>query len=387
MHKVLGVAASLFIISMFTACRTESTDESASLVATETLLRLPLDENTSNVSAHLEYFYDARSGEEMLYSLNPIRNEIQAYILETDQRVKSLPFEVEGDRGVGNISAFYVHSSDSLLLFPINGNRLFLTDSDAINIERINYRVPDGYGSANVGSTFFSAKPYLKNGKLIAKSLYQGNYSTVDNEELSTRHVSYSIDLNNGDVTSAQHTYPDGYMEEVKKHFQFSFSASVNGIAYSFWGDHNLYLSRNQGQEWSVKPAQSQYMREAWEALPLGGDRMDRAKYFATSAHYGNIIWDTYREVYYRFCYPKVEIEGEEDLRLLAQFPTTFSIIILDKELNILGEEFFDGKEAMVTSNAFVGLKGLYISVNHPESPDNQEDFLSFRLFSLEGLG
>lgn len=379
-----GVTVFLLFVMLLSACGKKATVVPVSLSASKALLRLGLDENTSNISEHLEYYYDQQSRKEFLFSLNTIKNEIQIYDLQNSQLVKNLTFTVEGDRGVGNISAFHVHNLDSIFLFPGNGNRMFLTDSDIKSIQRINYQVPDGYGNAIVSSTYFSAKPYLQHGKLVTKTLYQGNYSTIDNQELSTRHVSYAVVLNSGKAINLSSTYPDDYWADVKKHFQFSFSANENGNVYSFWGDHSLYLSKGLDAEWTKVSARSTYLREQWEALPLGGTRMDRTRYFAASAHYGNIIYDPYREVYYRFVYPKVEVENEQDLRQLALYPVEFSIMILDKNLNILGEKFF--KEPFVTSNVFVGKEGLYMSINHPSNLDNQEDFLSFRLYQLTGL-
>lgn len=67
----------------------------------------------------------------------------------------------------------------------------------------------------------------------------------------------------------------------------------------------------------------------------------------------------------------------------LRQFPKEFSIMILDNELNIIGETLMEG-DKYVPNNMFVTEEGLYISVNHPDNPDNREDFLSFALLVLE---
>ena len=67
----------------------------------------------------------------------------------------------------------------------------------------------------------------------------------------------------------------------------------------------------------------------------------------------------------------------------LRQFPKEFSIMILDNELNIIGETLMEG-DKYVPNNMFVTEDGLYISVNHPDNPDNREDFLSFALLVLE---
>jgi hypothetical protein len=384
MRRITQSLLVLLVIITVASCDNQKAITPVSLIPSENLLTFRIDENTANISAYLEHYYDDKSDTEMLVSLNSINNELQFFNLENGALIKKLPFEMEGDRGVGSISGFYVHNLDSIFLFPSNGNRLFLADYVAKEIKRINYDVPDGYGNTQVSSTYFSAKPYFSDGKLIAKTLYQGSYSRVSNEELSTRNLSYAIDLSNGAVETLPTTYPNDYWSDVKKHFQFSFSASENGYVYSFWGDHSIYISKTIGTEWTKVTARSEYLRGEWEALPLGGDRMDRRRYFAASAHYGNVIYDPFRQVYYRFVYPKIDTESDDDLRQLALYPSKFSIMILDEALNTLGEQFFDSP--FLTSNAFVGKEGLYLSINHPENEENQEDYLSFKLLSLEGV-
>jgi len=381
-----GLQLTLLFLSFFVldACQGDNKASFVSLIASEELLSFELDGSTSNISTFLELYYDENANRELLFSLNQMNNEVQVYDLESQQLINRMPFDVEGERGVGNISGFHVQNLDSLFLFPNNGNRLFLTDSKAEEIRRIDYRVPDGYGNAQVTSSYFSANAFLQSGQLVVKTLYQGNYSNINNQELGKKYLSSAIDLSSGLAEHIPITYPEDYMEDVKKHFQFSLSTSDNGTVYSFWADHELYLMKTSTSERSKIEAASQYLGGEWEALPLGGDRLDRARYFATSAHYGNIIYDPFRSVYYRFCYPKVDVSSDEDLRMQALYPSTFSVMILDKELNVLGEEFFNKDVKLLTSNVFVGSKGLYISVSHPDNVLNEEAYMRFKLYELK---
>ncbi len=380
MNRILFLTLFALLLS---SCQKEYSNQSVALSASEELLTFRINENTSNISDQLVYFYDKATDQELLFSLNSILNEVQVFELNKGQLVKTLPFEVEGERGVGNISGMFIHNLDSIFLFPANGNRLYLTDGEAERIHRIDYEAPEGYGNAQVGSRYFSAIPFLKGDRLITKAMFQGNYGTIKREELSQLHLSYSIDLKTSKVQNSNHTYPNDYWSDAKKHFQYSTTASDNGVVYSLWGDHNLYFARTADGQLEAKTARSQYFNDEWEAIPLAGDRMDRRRYFAASAHYGNIIYDSFRSVYYRFCYPKVAIEDEGDLRDLALFPNKFSILILDENLKVIGEEFFGADTQLVTSNFFVGKRGLYLSINHPDNPDNREDYLSFKLFEL----
>lgn len=383
MHK-RWLLTLLFFSFLILGCQGSISESSVSLIASENLLSFELDDSTSNISAFLGLYYEENSDRELLFSLNQINNEIQVYNIEDQRLVNKLLFDIEGERGVGSITGFHIQNLDSLFLFPNNGNRFFLTNDNANEIRRFDYKVPEGYGNAQVASSYFSANAFLQSGQLMVKTLYQGNYSNINNEELGEKYLSSAINLSSGLAEHIPITYPEDYMEDVKKHFQFSLSTSDNGTVYSFWADHNLYLMKTSTSEKSKVEAPSQYLGGEWEPLPLGGDRVDRARYFATSAHYGNIIYDPFRSVYYRFCYPKVDVSNDEDLRMQALYPSTFSVMILDEELNVLGEEFFGEDVKLLTSNVFVGRKGLYISVSHPDNDLNEEDYMRFRLYELK---
>jgi hypothetical protein len=57
--------------------------------------------------------------------------------------------------------------------------------------------------------------------------------------------------------------------------------------------------------------------------------------------------------VYYRFCFPSIEIKGQEEINQLRAYPTDFSIMILDSKLKILGETRFTD-ENLAPNNVFV---------------------------------
>ncbi|WP_366784804.1 DUF4221 family protein [uncultured Phocaeicola sp.] len=58
--------------------------------------------------------------------------------------------------------------------------------------------------------------------------------------------------------------------------------------------------------------------------------------------YYGDIIYDEYRQLYYRMAYPKESLqEGESLSDMMQSGRIRFSIIILDKDLNVVGETMF----------------------------------------------
>jgi len=58
-------------------------------------------------------------------------------------------------------------------------------------------------------------------------------------------------------------------------------------------------------------------------------------------------------------------------------------VMVFDENLNLITERLFEG-ETYWPDNSFVGEKGLYLSINHPDNPENKEDQMSFELIELK---
>ena len=85
----------------------------------------------------------------------------------------------------------------------------------------------------------------------------------------------------------------------------------------------------------------------------------------------------------HRIAYPEVEFERNEDfLEVFRTGRKQFSIIILDKDLNVVGETLFPP----YTYNPkviFVDKDGLYISISHYKREDYSDDWLRFQRIDL----
>ena len=74
----------------------------------------------------------------------------------------------------------------------------------------------------------------------------------------------------------------------------------------------------------------------------------------------------------------------DDDIKPLSDNPhQSFSIIILNKDYEIIGETKFPGN-TYAHHLCFVGKKGLYISENDENNPQFDENKLVFRCFTLQ---
>lgn len=377
--------APIFLLSL--SCSNpsaEEVDQARSLRKTDIMLELAIDSVTANISTFLTYYDDGQNETGYLFSINSQNNSLQLYDLTNETLVRAIPFETDGERGVGRLEGIYVSDFENILLFPSQVNRLYLIDATGSLFQKIEYELPEGYSNAQVSSSFFAATPSLENGKLTAQTIYLGNYRSISNEELAMKHTGYIIDLQTGKTEMLPHFFPADYYGLGIKHFKFSSVQTEKGAIYSFFGDHHLYYSETLNAPLKKKEARSQYINQVIESFPASGNALDRARYYSASSHYGSLLHDPYRKVFYRFCYPEVEINDMQALRNNIQYPQKFSIMVLNEDLNILGETLFDDNTELVPQNAFVGKKGLYLSVNHAENLLNDEGYFKFRLLKLD---
>lgn len=122
---------------------------------------------------------------------------------------------------------------------------------------------------------------------------------------------------------------------------------------------------------------------EAISFNPLPRDQKKGPKASLEVARYGDLVYDPYRKVYYRFAYPAVELADEVDWLGRAVYGRKkCSIIILDEDFSIKGETLLP-EEVYNTYVYFINKDGLYISKDYQMNYDQSEDFMTFELFDL----
>lgn len=379
---ILPLAAALLLMQ---SCGSgpENITTPQELVSDGQLVSLQIDSQTSNVSDGLFPYQDENGS--WLFNLNMSNNEIQLYNLDSGRMHKRIVFDLEGPDGVGFVQGFYVQSMDSIFLFGYPGGELHLSDTSAKVISKITYEPPAEYSPAFIHNAYFIADPIVSEDKLLVKTRPDMRASEATSAYLSDKKLTYSIDLTTGEVTLSEMGYPENYAEEGAKQLDFSMARAEDKQVYSFIADHNLYVYDMDGELLSVAPAKSQYLEQTFQTFPDINDRTALYSYLFASDRYERLLYDEYRGVFYRFVFPKVEVQNEEEINQLRRFPRKFSVIILNKDLNVLGEKLMP-ENTYYPGNSFVGKGGLYISISHPDNPRNKEDLMSFEVFKLKEL-
>ncbi len=372
MKSVLSIAILLF----FFGCTRQSDKSEVKITITHDALVLPISDQTANISNGLQGLHMA--GREYLASLNWLANSLQLFDIQQENLIKEINFDIDGPNGVGRVFDAYVHNFDSILLFTQTANQVALTDTSGTIYNRIDYLPPAGLTNAFVMNAYFISYPVITGRQMIVKAHIEGNYREMTQERLSRYPLCYSIDLSKGKTTPGRATYPADYMPEGVKSFEYSMASDGKKLVYSFFGDHRLfYTGLADEQALKAVKAASQYLPDKLPLFPVRGERVDTYKYLYASDRYESLLYDPYRQLFYRIAIPQADFQDEKELLALRSAPRRFSILVLNRKLEVIAE-YLAPDNTYLPQNIFVGSRGLYLSACHPQNPDNREDLMSF---------
>ena len=164
---------------------------------------------------------------------------------------------------------------------------------------------------------------------------------------------------------------------------RYDFNHKANVLACSFCGYDSIMVTDDmKNVRWYN--GKSRYLKTL---RPIVGESADGFEWIGKqqqSAEYWHFMYDKYRDVYYRFAKMPCEL-GPGEYPLDDPKAREFSVIVFDKDFNIIGETKFPGNKYFYKMS-FVGRDGLYISENNLANPEFDEDKLVFACFKLEDI-
>lgn len=359
----------------------EETSKNVQLKKAGKELTLELDERTKSCSRAL-FLYEDPSGKEYVTFQNDFKNEICFY----DFKTQKLEFKVtparEGNNGVGDMLGYYIHDLDHIYLTSRYRPEVSVVDKAGILKEKYSYRkAVDGVPLRNGYSCSMFSGPIVEIGDQIYVT------SSCD-RRVEVNPVSVVIDKNTKEVRYLPFFYPTLPIE-INKYKAASFEEHRNHIydgkqfVYSFFYEEDLYIASVDHQTITRKKAKSQYIEKVDYLDDFGNVTSQE---LCEHRIYGLILYDKYRQVYYRVAHPKselnIKLKDREYIDLQEYGRKNFSIIIMDKDFNVIGETMFP--DYTYNSNMmFVHKNGLYISASHAFNENYSDDILQFHCFEL----
>lgn len=103
-------------------------------------------------------------------------------------------------------------------------------------------------------------------------------------------------------------------------------------------------------------------------------------RFLVTSPHYGAIVWDPFRELYYRQAFHRCSYREPDGKTVKGPGDQPWSLIVLNEDLEKLGEMKMDS-ESYDPGPIFISEKGLLL----PKKEDEKEERLFFDVFLPKG--
>ncbi|WP_293740564.1 DUF4221 family protein [uncultured Parabacteroides sp.] len=378
MNKYIYFIIYLFF-STLSSCIQEKKEDRYKLVKTDVELSFPIDSQTRNYPKSMFLYKDNNNVEYMTFQ-NQEKNEILLYDISTCKLKTKIKYDIEGNNGVGFMWGYYIHNLDSIFLTSRDLSEIYLTDSNGNVKNTYLYDMSkDSISIDNYCSISFLYMPMiLKDNHLI---IVRGC-----NRHSTPNPICASIDLKTKVVQTYTYEYPvlpntDNKQKRAGIELYFSRCFNNKNFIYSFYYDEDLYIQDNTQQKLTKKKAKSSFIEKVVVPDDYGKTTL---KEMCEIPNYGNILYDPYRDVYYRIAYPATEIDKQiKPLELMDFGRKKFSIIILDHDLNVIGETLLP-ENTYNSSLIFIRKDGLYISNSHYLNSNYDDDILSFSKFELK---
>lgn len=375
--KILLVS---LLLCLFVSCNNEKKGEAYvfNLEATEKIKKFTLDSDVRYNAFYLYTFGDDK-GKEYLSFLNYRTNQILFYDFKKSELLFKLNLDSEGPNGVVQPTGLYVKDFDNIYISSYAYEGLIKVDTTCRIVQKIPYGITDkGY---NVLPSYTpSSHPYIPpvviDGKIYITQPAVERFYPVAQTPLSV-----VIDTIHKKCEDLPLTYDILTKEELEAD-DTRFSRIFNGkeFIYSFYTSEDIIVTSVDHSDIKRIKVKSKYIdspAEKQESSEKG------PKLNLELARYGDLIYDSYRDVYYRFAYPKTTLE--DNIRWWGKAVygrKKISVIILDKDFHIIGETLFP--ESIYNSYVFfVHKDGLYISRDYQMLYGNSEDYMTFELFNL----
>ncbi|MEG1333890.1 MULTISPECIES: DUF4221 family protein [Bacteroides] len=382
----------LFIILyciLFSSCGAKRAHDSFALQATDTYLDFPIDEETRLPKFCLWTFEE--NGVEYL-TFNSYGNHVLFYEIATGRLVKKVKYETEGNHGVGFIYSFSATDFNHIYIADTSLPIIYVTDSTGQICSKIRYdKTSQGIPLIPTFAHTITYSPMC----FLGDSLYlsQDGNNQLGDDFMPKSPLGVMIDRHTHKITSTplKHivTTRDAKALPYSTASGDKVSVCYNGtdFVYSSELTDSIYTLSRDFSKIAKHPAKSRYIKHPeFEVLPSDTDIDQLIKRKCELPSYGNLIYDPYRDVYYRFAFPKAEFGAEKNfMDIYHNGRKQFSIIILDKDMNVVGETLFPE----YTYNAyllFVRKDGLYVSATHFKRPDFDENRLRFQKIALVKL-
>ena len=312
------------------------------------------------------------------------KNNLYVFDYESGERTAKIAINSSIENGCGrlnNYSGFYYHSPDSIFLYNYSVKTLFLVDSLSVIKRRWN-TVDKNLAKYPVDIEALTSSPIsqLGGGVILSGS---GHGQPKDATE-QNKPVSCLVNVND-ETIKYEGSYPQIYRDANFGGVYFNqIFHTVNPyedeVIYSFPADHYIYKYDANFLDTIKIYAGSRYIKSIESStgslVEEYINKEKRIEYYVEQPSYANIIYDKYRNIYYRIAtFPILGWKSSD-----PTFQKPFSIITLDGVGHIISESsVFENPENYNLGNMHVVPEGLAI-----QKYTEDENVIDFEIYKID---
>jgi hypothetical protein len=236
-----------------------------------------------------------------------------------------------------------------------------------------------------------SSKPILRsNNEIFGPQPFFMDHRGMKEADIMKHHLLFSFNLDSSKITWHDVFYRSDYWRHGKRPSDYSWEQQGDSIYIAPLYDHEIIIFNTITKTViNRKEVKSNYINNFLLANEPAPNFQAGLEMKLGHDLYGQLIYDKYRDLFYRIFMPGYDFDGEmsfEEMRPMERSRPLGGILVFDKDLKILGEHLFDKFQIHPNSNMFVGEKGLYLSLNNENNPDFDEDHFRYMVveFNIE---
>lgn len=389
--RILHILIFIFFIGGLISCQSSSMESTATYnigLVESKKITLPVDENMLYLSKRI--FQYEENDKEYLFFGNFDKGTYEIILFDINQEnvYKRIPLSKEGPNGVPAIAGCKPFSgSNKFIAFQHNLSRISIIDGEGDVLKRYFTGPGDGRFIPCRDGSSYSSKPAFIRDSIVYFSSDVPKPQMKHHEWINVSMFS-SLDLRTGEINQPEINFPPIFDKNVKHlagghEFGYNYNYEEDFLVCSFYGYDSLMVVDNM-RDIRWYDGKSRYLKSIRPKLAEVGNLIRTVTGFRENPLYTHVLYDKYRKVYYRFVELPYELQNDES-PLEEPKGREFSVIVFDKDFQIIGETKFPGNKYFYKMN-FVGRDGLYISENNLANPEFDEDKLVFACFKLEDM-
>lgn len=351
------------------------------LIETSVEVAIKINENINPISTCLRYFENDKK--EILAYMNGKENEICFFDINNKILLKTIHFDKKGPNGVGKVIGFDIVNFDTIFISSkTHYTSLFIVDTTAkvkLKIDFSDVMEKDAFFMTSMLETRFFTNVSYDNGEVLLGNFFGGSVSEI--KKFNNFSVGYSYNIKQNKKNQLKLTFPSfSYRNNKVTGSMYTSIFKKNKIILSFCSLDEIFISNNLNTFKKVD-CRSRYITKKFKTYEIP-DLEKSVRSVVENPRYLSLVYDEYRNIYYRFAYPGIKLNSDSDFMALNSFKKVFSVMILDENLVTIGETLMP-EDRFNPNMYFINKDGLYISENHIRNPKFDPDYLKFKLFEL----